>query len=329
MIYSGSGPYFDDLSVGQVFDEAPSMTLTSGLAAAHQAIAGDRLRMPVDHHLSNAVTGSDFAHPALAWDVAIAQSTIVTKRVKANLFYRGVRFRRFPAMGDTLHSRTEVIGLRQNSHKPGRAPTGLAALRITCTDQQDRAVLDFTRCAMLPLSAEADPYRAIPADDLASVGVEEEVWTTPADWDLAAFRNRVPGGHFDPSLAGHTLHTSGDVVSNAPEFARLTLNVTATHHDYRVGEHGRLVYGGHTIAIALSQATRELPNLVTVLGWTSCDHTGPVHEGDTLDSRLTIEDVTPLDGDSGLLHIRSIVYAHNVDVTDRPVLDWRFTALMA
>ncbi len=48
----------------------------------------------------------------------------------------------------------------------------------------------------------------------------------------------------------------------------------------------RLVYGGHTIGLALAQATRLLPNLVTVLGWQSCDHTGPVHEGDTLYSEL-------------------------------------------
>jgi len=35
------GPYFDDLSHGQVFDGAPSITLTDGLAASHQAILGD------------------------------------------------------------------------------------------------------------------------------------------------------------------------------------------------------------------------------------------------------------------------------------------------
>ena len=33
------GPYFDHLHVGQVFDTAPSMTLTPGVAAVHQAAA--------------------------------------------------------------------------------------------------------------------------------------------------------------------------------------------------------------------------------------------------------------------------------------------------
>src|SRR5271165_2358077 len=84
------GPYFDQLEVGQVFDTAPSMTLTPGVAATHQAILGDRLRLPLDAHLSYAVAGtqSALAHPGLVCDVAIGQSTLVTRHVKANLFYR-------------------------------------------------------------------------------------------------------------------------------------------------------------------------------------------------------------------------------------------------
>ena len=98
------GPFFDDLTVGQVFDTAPSMTLTPGAAATHQAILGDRLRLALDAELATAVVGATapLAHPALVCDVAIGQSTVVTQRVKANLFYRGLTFHRFPVIGDTL-----------------------------------------------------------------------------------------------------------------------------------------------------------------------------------------------------------------------------------
>ena len=116
------------------------------------------------------------------------------------------------------------------------------------------------------------------------------------------------------------LHSTADVVSSAPELARLSLNMAATHHDSRIGGQ-RLVYGGHTIGLALAQATRLLPNLVTVLGWESCDHTGPVHEGDTLHSELHIESA-----EDGVLGLRSLVYA--VGEPDRQVLDWRFSARM-
>lgn len=320
-----SGPYFDDLEVGQVFDSAPSMTLTSGAAAAHQSIIGDRLRLALDNELALAVTGATtaLAHPALVCDVAIGQSTLATQRVKANLFYRGLTFHRFPVIGDSLFTRTEVVGLKQNSAKPGRAPTGLAALRMTTVDQIGRLVLDFYRCAMLPLSTEIETGRA---DDLSSIGADLAPPPDPtAEWDADAYRAKVPGAHFDPGLAGTVLQSTADVVSGAQELARLTLNIAATHHDWRVGGQ-RLVYGGHTIGLALAQATRLLPNVVTVLGWESCDHTGPVHEGDTLYSELHVDGAVPLpDGRGGVLKLRSLVYA--VGDPDRQVLDYRFTAL--
>jgi len=322
------GPHFDDLSVGQIFDSAPSMTITAGIAAAHQAITGDRLRLALDAELSRAVLdeAGQLAHPGLVCDIAIGQSTVVTQRVKANLFYRGLVFHRFPVIGDTLSTRTEVVGRKRNRAKPGRAPTGLAALRMTTVDQAGRLVLDFYRCAMLPCSTDADDTGH--NDDLSGIGVGSAPAADPTrHWDADAFRRRVPGPHFDTKLVGLVLRSTGDVVSSAPELARLTLNIAATHHDSRVGGR-RLVYGGHTIGLALAQASRLLPNLVTVLGWQSCDHTGPVYEGDTLYSDLHIEAAEELPGDrGGVLSLRSLVYAVGDD-DDRPVLDWRFFALL-
>jgi acyl dehydratase len=321
------GPYFDDLSVGQVFDWAPVATLSSGLAAAHQAILGDRMRLALDTGLCAAVIGlpGPMAHPGLVCDVAIGQSTLVTQRVKANLFYRGLTFHRFPLVGDSLYTRTEVVGLRANSVKPGRAPTGLAALRMITIDQADQLVLDFHRCAMLPASPDFDPADG-PADDLSGIGADAPSVDPTADWNAEAFRRRVPGPRFDAGLAGAVMHSTADVVSGAAELARLTLNIAATHHDARVGGR-RLVYGGHTIGLALAQASRLLPNLATVLGWESCDHTGPVHEGDTLYSELHVESAEPGER-GGVLGLRSLVYAvGDAGEPERQVLDWRFSAL--
>ncbi|HEX7321729.1 MAG TPA: MaoC family dehydratase [Mycobacterium sp.] len=327
------GPYFDQLHVGQVFDSAPSMTLTPGVAAVHQAILGDRLRLPLDGELTRAVTGSTtpLAHPGLVCDVAIGQSTLVTHHVKANLFYRGLVFFRFPAIGDTLFTRTEVVALKQNSRRPGRAPTGLAALRVTTIDQVDRLVLDFHRCAMLPMSPDP-PAAGVTGyqDDLSTIGDDAATPPVTADWNAAVFRDWVPGPHFADvaaELKGTVLRSTADVVSSAPELARLTLNIAAVHHDSRVSGR-RLVYGGHTIGLALAQVTQLLPNLATVLGWQSCEHTGPVHEGDTLHSEVHVESAEPT-GQGGVLGLRSLVYAvgETDGEPDRQVLDWRFTAL--
>ena len=83
----------------------------------------------------------------------------------------------------------------------------------------------------------------------------------------------------------------------------------------------------HPIGLALAQASRLLPNLATVLGWQSCDHTGPVYEGDTLYSELHIDSAEPTDN-GGVLGLRSLVHAvSETNRAPRQVLDWRFTAL--
>jgi acyl dehydratase len=327
-----AGPFFEDLAVGELIETAPALTLTDGHAALHQAIVGDRLRLALDGPLAARVLGSDapLAHPALVCDVAIGQSTLVTRRVIANLFYRGLVLRRAPLIGDTLRTTTEVVALRQNSPRPGRPATGLAVLRVRTVDQEGRRVLDFWRCAMLPLRDPAESTGH--ADDLDAIPSEldpDALRAATAGWRLDEFRAAVPGEHMsDLRRESPWAVEGGDVVSAAPELARLSLNVAMAHHDAGAGGGRRLVYGGHTIGLAAAQATRALPNLVTVVAWHGCDHLAPVYEGDTLHSELELERAEPLEGGGGLVHLRSRVRARR-DEESSDVLDWRFVGVMA
>lgn len=324
-IMEARGPYFDELTVGHVIRDAPGITLTEGGAAVHQAIVGDRLRLALDHDLGHKVTGQlRIAPPAYVWNVAIGQSTLATHHVRANLFYRGLAFRRAPVIGDTLRTTTEVVGLRENSRRPDRPATGLVGLHIVTRDQLDRPVLDFHRCAMLPLG---DPsVRTGHADDLDALGAAPDANAASFvdDWDLAAYVLHDPVPEIGVGTVVEVL--GGDVVSSAPELARLTGNVAQVHHDVSAGGGSRLVYGGHTIGIALGQVSRALPQLVTVLAWDGCDHLGPVYEGDTL--RSTVE-VISLQSRADQVHadLRCLVTADSA-TEPRPVLDWRFTALI-
>jgi acyl dehydratase len=322
-----TAPFFEDLAVGAVFDGAPSMTIGPGHVAVHQAILGDRLRLPLDAELSRRVAGGAIVHPGLVCDVAIGQSTVVTQRVIANLFYRGLALARAPEIGDTLSTSVEVVGLRQNRPRAGRAATGLAALRVRTEDQEGRRVLDFWRCAMLPLR---DPEGETGhADDLDRIGGDAEASfaaTAVSGWDLGAFRDAVPGEHYAALTPGSSWEpVGGDVVTAAPELARLSLNVAIAHHDHTASPDGRrLVYGGHTIGLVCSQICRALPNLVTIVAWHSCDHLGPVHEGDSLRTRVELERDEPLPDGGGIVHLRARATAEGAEV-----LDWRLAAVMA
>ena len=323
------GPYFEDLSLGLVFDDAPGLTLTAGLATLHQALSGDRLRLPLDAELSAAVTGrpEPLAHPTLVCHVAIGQSTAPSQRVRGNLFYRGLRLLRPVHIGDTLRTRTEVVALRQNRVKPDRPATGLAVLRVQTTNQRDEPVLDFLRCPMLPLRDPAG--RTGHADDIDEIPAESEpAADLPWGWRLDLLRptEAEPGTGYDIAVR--------DTVTGAPELARATLNLAAAHTDPGASPYGRrLVYGGHTISIAGAHVTRALPDLATIVAWRSCDHTGPVFEGDVLRTELTVDAVHPREGHR-LLDLHAVVHASPAvqggdpdGAAEKPVLDWRFLAL--
>jgi acyl dehydratase len=347
-----AGPFYDDLVLGQVFDRLPGLTLSEGHAAFHQAVLGDRLRLALDRHLAAEVTGVQEppAHPGLVCDIAIGQSTLATQRVIANLFYRGLALRRSPRIGDTLRTTTEVVALRDTSVRAGRQPSGLAALRIQTVDQEGRAVLDFHRCAILPMRSHA--VRPGHADDLNTISAEFDLASLTdcvAGWDLRAYRAAVPGEHGDAFKPGtEFVIESGDTVTCAPELVRLSLNAAAAHSDpASSGRSRRLVYGGHTIGVALAHVTRALPNLLTVAAWRSCDHLAPVYEGDVLHSTVAVETNRPAAGEGAtLIELRVRTHAIRADGDDSgtipghryagdtqpervPVLDWRLIGLMA
>ncbi len=330
------GPYFEDFEVGQVFEESPALTLTAGHAALHQALVGDRLKLALDAPLSHAVTGREepLAHPSLVCDVAIGQSTVPTQRVRGNLFYRGLVVLAPVFVGDTLRTRTEVVALKQNRPRDAGSATGLVVLRISTENQAGEQVLDFWRCAMIPLgdpavqTGHADSFESIPQElDMAEVEA-----AVPGGWRFERFRERARGEHFADVVADGVYEIEGrDSVTAAPELARMTLNIASAHSDPGATAHGRrLVYGGHTIAVAAAQASRALPNLMTVVAWRSCEHTAPVFEGDILATHLTVEAVHPLaERDAGLVDLRAQTTADRGESGPEPVLDWRFLGLMA
>lgn len=333
-------PYFEDLARGDVFDDAPAVTLTSGHAAFHLALFGDRLRLPLDASLCERVTGSprELVHPNVVCNVAIGQTTTPTQRVRGNLFYRGLILHRPVFVGDTLRTETRVVALRQNRAKPGRDATGLAVLELHVENQHRETVLHFWRCAMLPCRAPdaatgaGDSFDVIPSE----LELEQVIAAVPKPWRLDRFRAEIPSAHFDAIEAGTRYQIeASDPVSCAIELARLTLNVANAHRDAASSLYRRrLVYGGHTISMASAHVVRALPNLVTLLAWRSCDHSEPVFEGDVLRTELTIEAKHPLVSGGGLVDLRAITRATRGDQAPTPgaeaaVLDWRFVGLMA
>lgn len=321
-----SGPWFEEFHVGLEFD-APAVTLTEGHAAQYQAVFGDRLRLPLDHAASARMTGelAPLAHPLLAINIAIGQSTWASQRVKANLFYRGLLLQRAPRIGDTLSTRTRVVGLRQNRIQAGRAATGVVALEITTKDQDDRTVLHFWRCPMIPCRDAADTGHAM---DLDAVGAAADrpalIAAVPAGWNLVATTHWLGRHARDVQIGDRFVIEARDTITSAPELVRGSLNMAMAHTDAKLSYLGeRLVYGGHVIFMAFAQLTRALPNLLTIIAWDSCDHTAPVVENDRLRTECSVLDRIDL-AQGALLRLGVEAFAARGDPEQETrVLDWK------
>ncbi len=330
-----TAPYFEDFVRDQEFD-APAVTLTGGHAALHQALTADRLRLPLDHHASRAVTGSalPLAHPLLITNLAIGQSTWASQRAKANLFYRGLVFERQAHLGETLSTRTRVVGLRQNRAQSGRAATGLVVLEVITRNQNAQEVLRFWRCPMIPCrDPEANTQNHDDLDVIGADEVAERVGAAlPAAWktrEVASGWSGLKATDLHPGM--HWRIESRDTVTSAPELVRLTLNMAMMHTDACTSYlNQRLVYGGHTLGIAFAQVTRALPNLLTMLGWESVEHTGPVAEGDRLRSDLTVLDINPTPvGAKVKLVVHTYASGDDEREAEKRVLVWTLWVLCA
>ncbi len=320
------GPFFDDLQPGERLDPAPDLTIDAGLVAVYQSIVGDQAPLPRSRPLAEAVTGRTGAlvDPGLVLQVAIGQSTVATRRVIANLFYRGVRLHRPVRLGTTLHTEVTIGALREARPRPDRPRRGLAVLRIHTTDDDGATIVEFERCALLPFRDEEGPdtghHDEVDApDSAAEPDLRSWIDHAPSGWDL------TPLGPPRIWAVGETrTDPLRDTVTGATELVRLTLNQAAVHRDPARGGGRRLVYGGHTIALAQASLTRLLPGIATLVGWISCDHTAPVHEGDVLAHAATLDAVGRAHGGRLLAFtVRTTSTGPSGDGPPRPVLVWR------
>lgn len=312
------GMFYDDMHPGLRFPEPPGVVIDSGMTALYTAISGDGLPLTLDRELCQAVTGSSelLVNPALVMHVSIGASTVATRNVIGNLFYRNVMLRRQVFQGETLATVTGVRAMSDASPKPGRAPRGKALLAIETTSGDD-VVVDYERCPLLPCRGDEAPGHA------------DEIGAAAGDLNLGAFFEVLPDWDLTPLGGSHRWRQGEtrpdlqrDVVDMATALVRITHNQAAVHRDSDASSYeGRLVYGGHTIALAQASLARVLPGLATVIGWHACNHTAPVFENDILSCRHTlVEDAGGAGGQLRAIHIE--VDAHRPGAEPVKVLDW-------
>tara|TARA_B100000953_G_scaffold259293_1_gene224253 strand:- start:461 stop:1432 length:972 start_codon:yes stop_codon:yes gene_type:complete len=312
------GPYYEDMTPGMVFPSPPAVTIDNEIAASYQSIAGEAFPLVLDQRICEAVTGSTsrLVSPGLLLHLSIGASTVATKNVIANLFYRDVRILRQVFVGETIHTVTSVDSMSDSAPREDREPRGKVLLNITTTADGE-PVLDYQRCPLIRLREDKLPgYN----DDLGqSPELELETYKDLSllEWDIQHLPNSP-----EMEIGAIVLDPLRDTVSQASNLIRLTHNVAAVHRDVEASPYSqRLVYGGHTVALAQASLSRMFPDLASIVGWHICDHLGPVFEGDLLSfQHKPVQEISA--GNGRLVALQVKAFAHRKNSESIEVLDW-------
>jgi 2-methylfumaryl-CoA hydratase len=184
MTKTNPGNFFEDFEVGQVIHHATPRTVTEGDRALYGALYPTRFAIPSS--AAFAASCGLAPHPVeelIGFHIAFGKTVPdVSLNAVANLGYAECRFHRPVTPGDTLTTRSEVIGLKQNSN----GTTGVVYVRSTCTDQDGATVVEWARWVMVNKRDVDAPAPEAVVPDLAGVVAPSDL-VVPAGLDFSAY----------------------------------------------------------------------------------------------------------------------------------------------
>ncbi|HEY3605470.1 MAG TPA: MaoC family dehydratase [Sporichthyaceae bacterium] len=304
------GNFFEDFSVGQVLAHATPRTVTEGDRALYTSLYPTRFAVPSSAVFAASV-GLDPApvEELIAFHIAFGKTVPdVSLNAVANLGYAELRFHRPVVPGDTLSTRSEVIGLKQNSN----GKSGVVYVRSTATNQRGEVALDWARWVMVHKRDVDAPAPEAVLPELASALSAKEL-IIPAGLDFT---------HYDFVAAGepHRLgdyevgekidHVDGVTLTEAEHMiaTRLWQNTAKVHFNVEARPDGkRLIYGGHIISLARALSYNGLANAALISAINGGAHTSPAFAKDTVYAWSEVLDKAEVDAPGvGALRLRLV-----------------------
>ncbi|MBX7070283.1 MAG: MaoC family dehydratase [Microthrixaceae bacterium] len=285
MTKTNPGNFFEDFRLGQTIDHATPRTITEGDRALYGSLYPTRFALPS----SAAFAASCGLTPApveelIGFHIAFGKTVPdVSLNAVANLGYAECRFHRPLTPGDTLRTRSEVIGLKENSN----GKSGVVYVRSTATDQHGTVAIDWARWVMVHKRDHSAPAPETVVPDLASVLAADDL-IVPAGLDFTAYDFAAAGEphRFGDYEVGERIdHVDGVTLTDAEHMmaTRLWQNTAKVHFNTEARPDGqRLIYGGHIISMARALSFNGLANAQMIAGINAGAHTSPAFAGDTV-----------------------------------------------
>ncbi|MBG6094884.1 MaoC family dehydratase [Nocardioides luteus] len=285
MSKTNPGNFFEDFQVGQVIEHATPRTVTEGDRAAYGSLYPTRFAVPSSAAFAASVgLGVHPVEELIGFHIAFGKTVPdVSLNAVANLGYAECRFHQPVVPGDTLSTRSEVIGLKQNSN--GRS--GVVYVRSTATNQRGEVAIDWARWVMVHKRDQeaAAPETVIP--ELAAV-VDAKNLIVPKGLDFTSYDFTAAGEPHrlgDYEVGEKIDHVDGVTLtaSEHQQATRLWQNTAKVHFNVEARPDGRnLVYGGHIISLARALSFNGLANAQLIAAINAGAHTSPAFAGDTV-----------------------------------------------
>jgi 2-methylfumaryl-CoA hydratase len=321
---TNAGNFFEDFRVGQEIVHATPRTVSEGDAALYTGLYGVRFAVNSSSEFARAM-----GLPSAPLDDMLAFHIVFGKTVPdislnavANLGYAEGRFGEPVYPGDTLSTRSTVIGLRQN--KDGKS--GVVYVRSTGVNQRGAMVLDYCRWVMVRKNDESAPAPEASVPNLADAVAVDDLMV-PSNLQIHSYDTALAGSPalWDDYADGEKIdHVDGMTIEEAEHMiaTRLYQNTAKVHFDQMLQKSSRfgrrLIYGGHIISIARSRAFNGLANALKVAAINGGRHVAPAFAGDTIYawSQVIAKLALPGRSDVGALRLRTVA------TKDRPCADF-------
>ncbi len=285
------GRFLEDFSPGQVITHAPPRTITRGDSAVYNSIYGDRHALHCsDRFARSCGLEASPVHDLLVFHIIFGMTVgDLSLNAIANLGYAEGRFLRPVHYGDTLHARSTLIGIKENSN--GR--TGIIWVKTTGLNQEDEPVLTYKRWVMVrkrDTGALSNPA-TIPT---LKNSVSAADLPVPRGLDFRTFDTTATGESYrlGDYAIGETIEHIDCATLNDTEpmlATRLYQNTARVHFDVNARPDGRrLIYGGHLISQARALSCNGLANAQLLLAINGGSHVNPAFAGDTVTGRTTV-----------------------------------------
>src|ERR1700688_3208127 len=142
------GGFFEDFEVGDVYEHPLGRTITSADNSWFTLLTQTTAPIHFDHHYAAQTEfGKPLVNSCLTLALVTGQSvTDVSQNVMANLGWDEVRLPHPVFEGDTVHSRSEVLEIRESKSRPN---VGIVTVRTTGFNQDGTEVVTFRRTALI------------------------------------------------------------------------------------------------------------------------------------------------------------------------------------